>query len=526
MEPQLQVQGFDTHRIQPALRAILTSPLNLAIFLELGADSNRNSLGQLTDISTLYDRLVWAKAKRLADVDLVETLAVIARKMSEDEALDAPDSVLEPKMIDPLASEQLIVRSKSRISFFHETFFDYVYSRDFVGKGKSIVEFLKADEQILFEELKSVRFLNYYRQTEGRDGAKYLSELRSVLNDGDVRYHIKDAVAGWLGSLPNPCERELDIALGLDTADFGMPFLVRKAVYAQPSWASILAQRNLLSRWLRSPVENRRDDAMALLTTLLKVDQSAAVECIEAYLREEPITRLAVVLRWLMFADNVEPSESLIGFMCSVASIETGGNGDATSIERLVPYGWYTEQPIAVGRILSAFFSAWFRAHPDDHPYSQNISGIVPDHLLKELRKGSLEVYLGTMLPVYLEIIERMTRADRRGTSDFTFYSIHQGYDFGSEGFLQNLRDSLVETAKHDPSKVIGYLDAIDPRIHPSCIYLHLSAIAAGGEEMANRFASLLDISGAHERGAIGRDVAHLCASGAGRNCHSLSPNP
>ncbi len=157
-----------------------------------------------------------------------------------------------------------------------------------------------------------------------------------------------------------------------------------------------------------------------------------------------------------------------------------------------------------MGRILSAFFSAWFRAHPDDHPYSQNISGIVPDHLLKELRKGSLEVYLGTMLPVYLEIIERMTRADRRGTSDFTFYSIHQGYDFGSEGFLQNLRDSLVETAKHDPSKVIGYLDAIDPRIHPSCIYLHLSAIAAGGEEMANRFASLLDIPGLMNAGPSG----------------------
>jgi hypothetical protein len=504
VEPQLQVQGFDTHRIQPALRAILSSPLNLAIFLELGADSNLDSIDQLTDLSTLYDRLVLAKAKRLADVDLVETLAVIARKMSEDQALDAPDSVLEPKMIDPLASEQLIVRSRSRISFFHETFFDYVYSRDFVGKAKSIVEFLKADEQILFRRTQVRQILNYYRQTEGRDGAKYLSELRSVLNDGDVRYHIKDAVAGWLGSLPNPCERELDIVLGLDTADFGMPFLVRKAVYAQPSWASILAQRNLLSRWLRSPVENRRNDAMALLTTLLKADQSAAVECIESYWREAPAARLPSVLRWLLFANDIEPSESLIGFMCSIASIDTGESEGARSIDHLIPYAWYTGHPEAVGRILSAFFSAWFSAHPDDHPYSQNGPGIVPDHVLQALRKGSLEICLHTLLPVFLETIERIGRANYRGMTDFTFFSINEGFNFGSDVLLQILRECLVETVKQAPEKAAGYLDTIGSCLHPSCIYLHLSAIAAGGKELANRLASLLDIPGLMEAGPSG----------------------
>ncbi len=504
VEPQLQVQGFDTNRIQPALRAILSSPLNLSIFLELGSDSNLESIDQLIDISTLYDQLVSAKAKRLTNIDLVETLAVIARKMSEDQALDAPDSVLEPKMIDPLSSEQLIIRSKSRISFFHETFFDYIYSRDFVGKGKSIIEFLKADEQILFRRTQVRQILNYYRQTEGKDGARYLSELKNVLNDSGVRYHIKDAVASWLGSLPNPSERELDIVLGLDTSDFGMPFLVRKAVYAQPFWASILLQRGLLSRWLHSSIEDRRNDAVAILTALLKANQSAAVECIESYWREEPIARLTTVRHWLMFVDNVAPSESLIKFMSSIASIETGGSEGVTSIDRLIPYRWYTEHPEAVGRILSAFFSAWFSAHPDDHPYSQNRSGIVPDHILKELRKGSLDIYLHTMLPFFMETIERIRHANNRGMTDFTFHSINEGYDFGSDSLLQGLRESLVEAVKQAPNKAAGYLDSVEPHIHPSCLYLHLSAIAAGGEGMTNRLVSLLNIQGLMDAGPSG----------------------
>ena len=505
VEPLLLEKGFITSRMSPAMRSILTSPLNLAILLELGTEQDTDSLEECTDLSMLYDRLVSKKAERLTNIQIVKELASIARRMSEDHALDAPDIILEPAVIATLASEQLIVHARPRISFFHETFFDYVYARDFVGEGKSIVEFLKMDGQILFRRTQVRQILSYYRQTGGERRRKYFLELEEVLNSSDVRYHIKDGITSWLGSLIDPSERELDILLKLDTPESGMPYLVRNAIYPQTSWALILAKRGLLDQWIRSFVEARGNDAIAILKTLLRADQPMAVGIIESYWHEDPAALFQSVLRWLFFIGDIEPSESLIRFMCEVIAYNTGEIDRESSLTQIVPYEWYSRFPEAVGRLISAFFNIWFTANPDEHPFSNNRrDGIVPDHIFAELKKGNLEVYLNTVLPVFSTTIERIKRVNSHRLNDFTFYTIREGYDFGEYKFFHTIKASLAELVKYNPNKALECLNLVDPYTHRICLYLHLSTIAEGGSGLAEHFVSLLNTPKIMEAGPWG----------------------
>lgn len=494
VEPILQEQGFTTFRIPPAMRILLTTPLHLAIFLNLKMESESDSWLKCIDLFTLYDRLLEEKAQCFPGIEIIEVLATIARKMSDDQVLDASETILEPTVVTRLASEQLIIRSRSRISFFHETFFDYIYARDFVKGNRSIIQFLKSDEQILFRRTQVRQILNYYRQTGGRIRGKYYSELESVLNNDDVRYHIKDGVAIWLGSLSDPSERELNIILKLDMPNTGMPFLVRKAIYPQPSWALILAKRGDLDRWLRGASEARRDDATRILTTLLNIDQITTIHILKQYWNEARESRLVIILRWILFAGDIEPSESLIQFIIEVIESDIQAVIEKAPLEHLIPYKWYAKYPQAAGKIFLAFFTAWFKTHPDDHPFSHNRNNVVPEHLLEELKKSNPEVYLDTALPILTMTIQRINQINSHGMKDATLYMVNEGYDFGADGFFRNIRISLFELAKHDPQKAVHYLKSIHPRAHTAYLYLYLSTIAAGGIELSRLLESILDI--------------------------------
>ena len=187
--------------------------------------------------------------------------------------------------------------------------------------------------------------------------------------------------------------------------------------------------------------------------------------------------------------------------MCEVIAYNTGEIDGESSLNQIIPYKWYTHFPEAAGRLLSAFFIAWFKANPDEHPFSNHRDGIVPDHLFAELKKGSLEVYLNTVLPVFSATIELIKRINSHGFDDFTFYTIHQGNDFGEYKFFHTIKTGLAELVKSNPNKAVDYLNLVNPYDHRICLYLHLSTIAEGGSRLADHFVSLLNIPKVMEAG-------------------------
>src|SRR5437868_11768104 len=106
-----------------------------------------------------------------------------------------------------MASQNVIVVENDTVRFFHETFFDYCWARLFVEEGRTLLEFLLADglEQHLFRRAQVRQILEFQRE---RDFSTYLRNLRELLTDTRVRYHLKKLAIDWLARRVDPRPEE------------------------------------------------------------------------------------------------------------------------------------------------------------------------------------------------------------------------------------------------------------------------------------------------------------------------------
>ena len=142
--PLLSDKEIDTNALSPTQKDLLRLPLNLVIFL--GVDNDGQSFASQND---LFECLIKKKDREIRKGRSVAwavaaPLTAIANWMSDRQRLDAPETILDdfPEAADLLASEGLIVRSRNRVNFLYESFFDYHYARAFVSGDQTLVELL------------------------------------------------------------------------------------------------------------------------------------------------------------------------------------------------------------------------------------------------------------------------------------------------------------------------------------------------------------------------------------------------
>ena len=87
-----------------------------------------------------------------------------------------------------LASNGLIRREGCAVSFFHQSFYEYTLARHYSETGNLFVTDIKKEIQGL--ELRSTvkAVLDFKR---GHDIVKFVDEARSILEDTDIRLHLK-----------------------------------------------------------------------------------------------------------------------------------------------------------------------------------------------------------------------------------------------------------------------------------------------------------------------------------------------
>lgn len=194
VEPLLISKSIDSASLSTKQRELLCLPLNLSLFLET-IDQSGHSFSSRND---LFTRLFEKKDRSIRNHRtpvwaLMGPLSTLAEWMSDQQRLDAPRDTLAvfSGAADILSSEGLIVPSRGRINFFHESFFDYIYARAFAQSQRPIVSLLLASEQHLFRRTQVRQILETLRQI---DQSRYLRELDAVLTAERVRFHIKVAV--------------------------------------------------------------------------------------------------------------------------------------------------------------------------------------------------------------------------------------------------------------------------------------------------------------------------------------------
>ena len=115
-----------------------------------------------------------------------------------------PDSS-QKRAYEYLASNGLIRRDGSAVSFFHQSFYEYTLARHYSEAGSLFSSDLKKEIQGL-EIRSTVKAVLDFKRCH--DTAKFVDEARSILEDPDIRLHLKLLTLSVLAFVNNPARAE------------------------------------------------------------------------------------------------------------------------------------------------------------------------------------------------------------------------------------------------------------------------------------------------------------------------------
>ena len=247
--------------------------LSLPVHLRLLADTLLNSSTDAMYFQTARDLYegFWRYKKQILhakDTHAQNVVDRILQYMNEQETLFVPEAVLDglDHEVSILLSENILVRDDSRISFFHESFFDFLFARQtMVSNDFDLVKYIIDRGQSLFLRSQIRHCLLYQRDISP---LKAQISIQAVLAREDIRFHLKEAVLSLMGSLDDPKLAEwhiLETLLDSDVAGH-----VWGALWGSRPWFDRLYTMEVLHEWLASDDDARIDKAMDLFKSVYK----------------------------------------------------------------------------------------------------------------------------------------------------------------------------------------------------------------------------------------------------------------
>lgn len=234
--------------LAPAVIELLRVPLHLAIYCAL--DPETRQAAPATSLQGLYDQLLHdyllhprRLPPALAAGRVTQLLYGLATAMYERQQLTLPRLIWEERDAEACRylQTQGILRltdPRQQLAFFHQTFYEYLFARQFVAREQALAAFVLTSGQGLYLRSLVQQVLVFQR---GNDFAAYLRDLHALLAAPDCRFHLKLLLLQYLASQPDPDPAELALARAavMPHPVLAQPFC--EAVSALP-WLVLLAE--------------------------------------------------------------------------------------------------------------------------------------------------------------------------------------------------------------------------------------------------------------------------------------------
>lgn len=206
--PLLRARKIETNRWSDEVCDVLSTPANLAIYLQLLAQDV--PVPYFTNYQALLDRVIKERVERVYGDPTVHAAERIAAKMATEEELSlgrARFSDLSAEL-DNLESAGLIVSTADGlgVSFRHQTLFDVLRARSYLRDGSSLADYVVHQrQQSLFARPTLWSALNYLRAS---DPPTYRDEFRRLWRDSALRIHLRYLLIAFLGQVAEPTDEE------------------------------------------------------------------------------------------------------------------------------------------------------------------------------------------------------------------------------------------------------------------------------------------------------------------------------
>lgn len=520
--PVLEHAEVGTDDFDDSQRELLTLPLNLAIFLEIGDPSFSFATG-----TALMKGLLDKKTRDLINGHTVpwsiqDPLFAIANWMSDNQELSCPDSVLDhfDGAKNWLASEGLIALERNRVAFFHESFFDFIFARAFAQSERDIAEFLTSTEQHLFRRTQVRQILTLMRDT---DRARYLGSLESILSFPVIRLHIKLAVAQWLASLANPMLDELTVIQKLDDSgkptlrlirkvsswlksilghpDHGDPFplIVRKALFESETWFNLMNDTGQLSKLLNTSSQSQQRTLLWWMNRTATKHPEQTVVRLREWWNSNP-DRNNQLVDWFGALRTIPQNHALASLLLDLINAAPAASFTNEKLDRTLRQlpDLANAEPRIVSDVLIELLASWFQRHPGRHPFRLIPGSQFDIDYLSKLAQAAPAVFLDGMIPALIRSTELSN--DQEFTN-----RIHVLYGTrdsrGPDALFSLYRSALQTLAKTSPTDAERRLDRLDPALHKVLLHLHLETIAASPSALGHRFPALVGDPGIFSAG-------------------------
>lgn len=196
------------------LKELLQIPLHLNLFCRVyNSDINLHKFQTLED---LYDELwrqkiLFPKSNELEKDFLATEIYSLATAMYKRQQISIKKSdVKQSRELSYLITENLVVgvNSNSNIQFFHQSFYDYSYARNFYYGNEDLSKVILSHHQGIDARSKVKMVLAYLR---GKDHEYYIGQYRALLTSQSLRYHLKVLLIQALANEDKPTFREKTI---------------------------------------------------------------------------------------------------------------------------------------------------------------------------------------------------------------------------------------------------------------------------------------------------------------------------
>ena len=468
--------GLNAAALSPRQVELLSLPIHLRLLSESTADGGVSQMGFRTT-KDLYDRFrrsKWANLERLgleyAHIQNVTDLML--EYMNDREVLFVPDSRLDEheRIVSAMASENLIVRDGSRVSFFHESFFDYLFARSVAGSGDfNLAAHVIDRNQSLFIRSQVRQILLHQREASPQDA---LRNAKRLLTGKRIRPHLKSIVISLLGSLDDPNKEEWETLEPL--LDSEMSSHVWGAINGSPPWFDLLDRLGIIRRWLANGA--LADRAAWFLYSVHKDRPDAVAKSLSPYIcQPAPWDKR---LMGLITRFHLGSGREL--FDMAVRVVETGALDGWTNaalwnqiddLAKTKP-DWACE---LTARCLDRLLTS-----SSDVADPHGVAG----RIIRNLAEVAPEKFAAALMPFAL----KAAAMDRQDPAYLTWNShiYVDGYEDLGKSFFMAMESAMRQLAQNRPDSFRAYAESLKASTRPPLRRLLVRSYEANGDRFAD----------------------------------------
>lgn len=186
---------------------LLKTPNHLEIFCKL-PNKQKVNIDDLLSLKDLFDELWKEVISSKSQLSSRELLYKIADDMYESgQRITVPNKYNDTyyQELVYLKSNQILIEDNNEIQFFHQTLYDYCFSRQFIDNGNQLQDYILENRQSLYIRSVIKMIIEYLREA---DSKKYINTLNIILLSPHYRFHVKTLLLATLGLVQNPTEKE------------------------------------------------------------------------------------------------------------------------------------------------------------------------------------------------------------------------------------------------------------------------------------------------------------------------------